>query len=104
MIRAGTRRRGPNDAGDHVGLIGPRGLLAATLLRALSDVREGGGRNAATARAWINSDREDHPLSFRRTCESLNLDPGRVRRALRRLPPAPPTRPDLEDDELDPEA
>ena len=61
---------------------GCKGVLAATLLRALADVREGNGE-AQRAAAWIDSDRDDHLFSFQRICESLDLSPEEVRRAAR---------------------
>lgn len=86
-------------------LVGDRGIVAAVLLQALADVREGNPRLAAPAAAWIHSDREDHPLAFVRICESLDLDASGVRRTIRRFPPMR-TPPPGDDDELreDPEA
>ena len=65
---------------DHV-MLGPRGLLAAVLLRGLADVREGNGHAGSAAR-WIDSDR-DGPCSFRRVCEALDLDAVKVRGTIR---------------------
>ena len=42
-----------------------------------------GGRHAATAAAWIRSDREDGPFAFRNVCQVLNLSPSAVRKAAR---------------------
>lgn len=67
--------------GDHV-MLGPRGLLAAVLLRALDDVREGNGYSQR-ASVWIDSDREDGPCAFRRVCEALDLDAVKVRATIR---------------------
>ncbi len=64
-------------------LSGDRGIVAAVLLQALADVREGNPRLAAPAAAWIHSDCEDHPLAFLKICESLDLDPAAVRRSAR---------------------
>ena len=100
-MKKGTRI-GTFDRGDHV-MPGPRGLLAGVLLRSIDDARTE-GRHREHARAWIASDRVDHPFAFVRVAETLDLDPRRVRKMIFRLPPAPPTRPDpYQDDELDPE-
>ena len=69
-------------AKSHALMVGPRGLLAGVLLRALEDVREGNG-HAEGAAAWIQSNRDDYPLTFIRVCEWLDLSPGAVRRAVR---------------------
>ena len=99
-MKKGTRLQ-VYDRGDHV-MPGARGLVAAVLIRSLEDYRAGD----PFAKVWISREgNPEDPFSFAWTCDVLTLDPGRVRRALRRLPPAPPSRPDLEvDDELDPEA
>jgi hypothetical protein len=62
---------------------GCRGVLAATLLTALTDVREANGY-AENAMRWISSGRSDHIFAFVRVCETLNLDPAAVRKASRR--------------------
>ena len=66
-------------SGDHV-MTGCRGVLAATLLRALSDVRENNGF-ALEATVWIDSDRDDGPFTFLKICEALDLDAREVRKA-----------------------
>jgi hypothetical protein len=71
----------PRSAHD-IGMTGCRGVLAATLLVALTDVREG-GQHCASAAFWLNDDREDGPFSFVNVCDSLGLDPAQVRRAAR---------------------
>lgn len=65
---------------EHV-MLGPRGILAAVLLLALDDARDG-GPFAENAMRWIRDDR-DGPCSFRRVCEALDLDPVKVRTAIR---------------------
>lgn len=77
--RCGWRPVGKT-TGDHV-MTGPRGLLAAILLRALDDVREGNGHSQRAA-VWIDSDR-DGPCSFRRICEVFDLDAVKVRAPIR---------------------
>jgi hypothetical protein len=68
---------------DDEGLTGCKGILAATLLRALADVRDKNG-HAREAAMWIDSDRRDYFLSFVHVCEALDLDPSAVRRTIRR--------------------
>jgi len=71
--------RDTRDRGDHVGMVGPIGLVAGVLLRGLDDLREG----RPDAAVWIDSDRDDYPLAFVRVCEFLDLSPAEVRKAAR---------------------
>ena len=77
--RCGWRPR--RSINEHV-MSGCKGVLAAVLLCALSDIREGNGYST-DAKVWLDSDREDHPITFRRVCDSLDLSPDAVRRAAR---------------------
>ena len=76
------RHSGVYTAGDHV-MTGCKGVLAATLLRALADAKEG-GPFAESASRWIFSDQEDGPFTFLKICEALDLAAGRIRRMLRK--------------------
>ena len=58
-----------------------RRLFAELMLQAVTDAKRGKGRDADDARRWLNDDRED-VFSFRSACSVLDLDPGRVRKAL----------------------
>jgi hypothetical protein len=51
--------------------------------RASSDAR--GRRLLAETAEWLASEDEDSPFSFVNVCETLRLDPSRLRHGLRRL-------------------
>jgi hypothetical protein len=64
-------------------------LAAAVMAQAMADVRlrRRDGRDhiqVSSALRWIRSDDTKWPLSFRRVCELLDLDPGWVRQNVRR--------------------
>jgi hypothetical protein len=64
-------------------------LAAAVLAQAMADVRlrRRDGRDhiqVSSALRWIRSDDAKWPLSFRRVCELLDLDPSWVRQTVRR--------------------
>ena len=67
-------------------MTGCKGVLAATLLYALDDAKDG-GPYAGSALRWLFSDREDGPFTFLKICEALDLDAGRIRRMVRRRAP-----------------
>ena len=85
------------DENVHV-MSGDRGIVAAVLLRALADVREGNPRLAAPAAAWIQREVPEDPFSFEWICESLDLSPAAVRRTVRHCAPMR-HRPSVADDD-----
>ncbi len=78
---------------------GCRGVLAATLLRALADVKEGNGYSASAA-VWISSESSDGLFSFLKICEMLDLSPAAVRRTVRHCAPMRHRPSVADDDEL----
>lgn len=60
-----------------------RGLLAAVVAQAISDVKRGPKHYYhKNALAWILSDRADYPFSFLNICEFLDINPHNARRKL----------------------
>jgi hypothetical protein len=63
---------------------GTKALMLAVLEEGIRNYCSGAERLRADAEAWIHSDRYA-PFSFVVICETLGLEPGPVRLALRRL-------------------